>query len=75
MFEISPKTLHNRSTAIGSERKYKMSVREMVVSGFRELPQEYQIDDGKLRGEFQVPYHHVDPDMRFNFPNKGYRVP
>ena len=22
-----------------------------------------------------MPNHYVDPDMRFNFPNKGYKVP
>ena len=52
-----------------------MTVREMAVSGFRELPKQYQIEDVALRGELDIPNHYVDPDMRFNFPNKGYVVP
>jgi hypothetical protein len=33
-----------KKTAIASGRKYKLSVREMAVSGIRNLPAQYAID-------------------------------
>lgn len=54
--------------------KYTMTVREMAVSGLRMLPQEFAPDDG-LKGDFKVPAHLVNNELRFNFPNKGYGIP
>lgn len=47
----------------------------MAVSGFRDLPKEFALDVDANKGEMDVPNHFNDPDMRFNFPNKGYNVP
>ena len=52
-----------------------MTVREMAVSGFKEIPPEFAMEDPMKQGEFKVPTHYVDPDMRFNFPNKQYKIP
>ena len=54
----------------------KPTVREMAVSGLKCVPQKYALkDEGMHRGEFSVPDHTVDPDLRFNFPNKANRIP
>ena len=46
-----------KKTAIASGRKYKMSVREMAVSGIRNLPKEYALEEAFANGEFKVPNH------------------
>lgn len=47
----------------------------MAVSGLRNLPQEFAIDQELNNGELKVPNHQFNHELRFNFSNKGYNVP
>ena len=47
----------------------------MALAGVRDVPMQFQVQDKMFAGDLQVPAHAVDPNQRFNFPNKGYAVP
>jgi len=60
----------------GQQRQFgQLTVRDMALAGVRDVPLSFQVQDKMFAGELQVPAHRVDPDLRFNFPNKGYGVP
>lgn len=50
-----------------------LTVHDLAYTGFRDVVDQTQ--PRIYKGEFEVKGYKVDSDMRFNFPNKGYRVP